>query len=94
MIRPLRLALMLLTFENFPPGTPIVAKFLADLAAVGTLTTIPVPESCGGSVSFGTSTFVTAGGEMSGDLECLMSATAAQTALVNDCAALCGCTLQ
>lgn len=68
----------------FPPGQPAVAQFLADLDAVGSVAAIPIGQ-CGKSVSFGTTTTVTAGGKTSGDLQCLSNPTPAETRLVEDC---------
>jgi len=71
----------------FLPGQPAVAKFVADLDAVGNVAAIPIGQ-CGKSVSFGTTTTVTAGGQTSGDLQCLDNPTAAETSLAADCDAL------
>jgi hypothetical protein len=68
----------------FPPGQPAVEKFLADLDAVGNVAAIPIGQ-CGKSVSFGTTTTVTAGENTSGDLQCLSNPTAAENSLAADC---------
>jgi hypothetical protein len=68
----------------FPPGQPAVVQFLADLVAVGNVAAIPIGQ-CGKSVSFGTTTTVTAGGKTSGDLQCLSNPTPAETRLAEDC---------
>jgi hypothetical protein len=72
----------------YPPGTPIVMRFLADLQAVGDLSNIPTASYCGKSTSFGTYTTVSANGKSSGDLQCMVNPTAAQCALYADCIAL------
>jgi len=66
-------------------GSPEVLAFLADLNAVGDVSAIPIAASCAKSISFGTVTTVSALGKSSGDLECLDSPSAIQTALANDC---------
>jgi hypothetical protein len=73
----------------FPAGSPEVVVFLADLTAVGNVSTIQIGQ-CGKSVSFGTTTTVTANGSTSGDLQCLKNPTAAAAALAMDCAVLDG----
>lgn len=80
------------TFNNappkvYPPGSPEVKTFLADLNAVGDVSAIPT-GFCVKSASFGTTTKVSALGKSSGDLECLNSPSASQTALANDCKTL------
>jgi hypothetical protein len=72
----------------FDPGSPDVAVFLTDLAAVGDVSAIPIVASCPKSISFGTTTTVSALGKTSGDLECMDSASAAQVALAKDCKSL------
>jgi hypothetical protein len=71
----------------FLPGQPAVANFIADLDTVGNVAAIPIGQ-CGKSVSFGTTTTVTAGGKTSGDLQCLSNPTAAETSLASDCEVL------
>jgi hypothetical protein len=73
--------------KSFPAGSPEVVAFLADLAAVGDVSTIPT-TNCIKSVSFGTTTSLTANGNYSGDLECPLNPSTAQQALINDCEAL------
>jgi hypothetical protein len=75
------------TPKDYPPGSPEVMAFLADLDAVGDLSTIPT-DYCAKSVSFGTTMTVSALGKSSGDLECLNYPSASQTALANDCETL------
>jgi len=80
----------------YPAGSPEVMAFLSDLSASGDLAAIgdPAPvfwsESCPKSASFGTTTKVTVGGVTSGDVQCLINPTAAQTALSHDCDVLTG----
>jgi hypothetical protein len=74
---------------SYPAGSPDVVKFLADVQAVGDVTRIPI-GGCAKSVSFGTTTRVTAYGKTSGDLQCANTATLAQAALVSDCDILLG----
>ena len=71
----------------YPPGTPIVMRFLADLQAVGDVSGIQ-STWCGKSVSFGTYTRVSANGNTSNDLQCMANPTPAQCALYADCLAL------
>jgi hypothetical protein len=73
------------TPKVYAPGSPEVTAFLADLNAVGDLSAIPIRASCAKSISFGTTTTVSALGGSSGDLECLDSPSATETALANDC---------
>jgi hypothetical protein len=73
------------TPKVYNPGSAEVIVFLADLDAVGDVSAIPIAASCGKSISFGTMTTVSALGKSSGDLECLNSPSAVQTALANDC---------
>lgn len=68
----------------FLPGQPAVTQFLADVDAVGNVAAIPIGQ-CGKSVSFGTTTTITAGGKTSGHLQCLDNPTPAETKLVDDC---------
>jgi hypothetical protein len=60
-----------------------------DLRAIGDLSNIQ-GVWCGKSVSFGTTTTVTANGKTSVDLQCLQNPTPAQCALYYDCLALIG----
>ncbi len=76
--------------STYPPGSPDVVAFLSDLAAVGNVAAIPTGDQCSKSVSFGTTTTVSAGGNTSGDLQCLTDPTAAEVRLVMDCARLVG----
>jgi hypothetical protein len=76
------------TPKVYNPGSPEVVAFLADLDAVGDVSVIPIAASCGKSVSFGTTTTVSALGKSSGDLECLDSPSPSQTALASDCSTL------
>jgi hypothetical protein len=76
--------------KSYPAGSPEVLMFLCDLAAAGDVSAIPIRGDCGKSVSFGTTTTVTAGGKTSGDLQCLQNASAAATALAGDCVVLSG----
>jgi hypothetical protein len=75
--------------QSFPAGSPEGEAFLADLNAVGDVSSIPT-SACAKSVSFGTTATLTAYGTTSGDLECAFNATAAQAALIKDCGALAG----
>jgi hypothetical protein len=69
---------------EYPPGSPAVATFLTDLAAVGDVSQIST-SPCAKSASFGTVTTVVAAGKTSGDMQCLSSAaTAAAHALQLD----------
>jgi hypothetical protein len=77
----------------FPAGSADVVAFLADLTAVGNVAAIPIGQ-CGKSVSFGTTTTVTANGSTSGDLQCLKNPTVAASALAMDCQALAADTSQ
>lgn len=72
------------TPATFLPGQLAVAQFIADLDAVGDVAAIPIGQ-CAKSISFGTTTTVTAGGKTSGDLQCLSNPTPAQTGLAQDC---------
>ena len=72
----------------YPPGTPKVMQFLADLQAVGDLSSIQEASYCGKSVSFGTVTTVYANGMSSHDLQCMANPTVEQCALYADCIAL------
>jgi len=79
----------------YPAGSPEVTTFLADLTAIADLSIVGDPgkflvESCPKSASFGTTTTVTANGVTSGDLQCLIDPTPAQTALAHDCEVLIG----
>jgi hypothetical protein len=74
---------------TYASGSPAVVTFLSDLTAVGDVSTIPT-ESCGKSVSFGTTTTVTSNGKTSGDLQCANMPSAAQAALIQDCNVLLG----
>ena len=85
--------------KAFAPGSPEVVMFLCDLATVGDVSAIPADPGkpsptlpgCAKSGSFGTITTVTAGGNTSGDLQCLdPSASAAAMALAHDCDLLTG----
>jgi hypothetical protein len=69
---------------SFPPGSPEVMRFLADLAVVGDVSAIAT-SWCPKSVSFGTTTTVWARGEQSGDLQCADSPSPAQAAFISDC---------
>jgi hypothetical protein len=75
--------------KTFAAGSPEVAKFLADLDAVGDVAAIPASpigqSRCPKSISFGTETTVAARGKTSGDMQCLQEPTAAQMALAADC---------
>jgi len=73
------------TPKVYNPGSPEVTAFLADLNAVGDVSAIPIAASCAKSISFGTTTTVSALGKSSGDLECLKSPSTVQAALANDC---------
>lgn len=75
----------------YEAGSADVLAFLHDLDAVGDVSAIPAsqaptyrPDACPKSASFGTVTTVTASGKTSGDLQCLLEPTAAQTALASD----------
>ena len=75
----------------YEAGSADVLTFLHDLDVVGDVSAIPasdtpasLPGECPKSVSFGTVTTVTADGKTSGDLQCLLEPTAAQTALASD----------
>jgi len=71
---------------SFPAGSPEVIAFLCDLAAAGPIMHIPILGGCAKSVSFGTTMSVTAGGQTSGDLECVApEASPAAKALSHDC---------
>jgi hypothetical protein len=75
------------TTSYFPPGTPWVLQCLADLEAVGDLTTIEArkPYMCE-SVSNGTALYISFGGKSVGDLNCpLQPYTPAQAQMVSDC---------
>jgi hypothetical protein len=74
---------------SYPPESPAVEQFLADLVASGDVSQIPTAQ-CPKSASFGTTMTVTANGKTSGDLQCLQNPTAAQAALAKDCATLTG----
>jgi hypothetical protein len=75
------------TPKVYPPGSPEVMAFLADLNAVGDVSTIPT-DYCDKPVSFATTITVSDLGKSSGDLECLNYPSASQTALANDCETL------
>ena len=83
-IGPARNSVLDGTPAMFPPGQPAVLQFLKDLEAVGNVAAIPIGQ-CPKSVSFGTTTTVTAGGNTSGDLQCLKNPTPAETSLAADC---------
>jgi hypothetical protein len=75
--------------RSFPRGSPEVTLFLYDLQAVGDLSAVGDPgpisgESCGKSDSFGTQTKIVSLGVSSGDMQCLVNPTPAQTALAHD----------
>ena len=70
--------------KSYAPGSPEVAAFLSDLSAAGDVSLIPTGQ-CIKSVSFGTSTSITAGGKTSGDVQCLVDQAPAYTALLHDC---------
>jgi hypothetical protein len=72
---------------TFEAGSPEIIKFIQDLAAAGDVSAIPI-GSCMKSVSFGTTTHLSAGGKQSGDLQCATNVTPAQAALIGDCQAL------
>ena len=73
------------TPKVYKPGSPEVTALLADLDAVGDVSAIPIAASCGKSISFGTTTTVSALGKSSGDLQCLDSPSPIQTALASEC---------
>jgi len=80
------------TTVYFPRGTPWVLQCLADLEAVGDLTTIEAadPHMCE-SVSFGTPLYIGFGGHSVGDLNCpLEPYTPAQAQMVADCGSVRG----
>jgi hypothetical protein len=74
---------------HYSPGAPIVMKFLADLQAVGKVSSIQT-DWCAKSTSFGTYTTISANGNTSHDLQCMANPTPAQCALYADCVALTG----
>jgi hypothetical protein len=81
--------------QTYAPGSPEVAMFLTDLDAVGDVSAIPAGPAnpnllspCAKSASFGTVTTITAQGKTSGDVQCLMNPTAAESALAADCRVL------
>lgn len=77
------------TPKNFLAGDANVERFLSDLEASGDVGLYAVVPHCSKSVSFGTSTTITAGDEASGDVQCMSpDAPAAQLALADDCATL------
>jgi hypothetical protein len=59
------------TPKTFPAGSADVLMFLQALAAVGELSALPILSFCSKSLSFGTTTKVTAAGITSGDLQCI-----------------------
>lgn len=61
------------TPKTFPPASADVLVFLQALAAVNDLSAIPIRRSCTKSISFGTTTTVTANGQTTGDLQCIDS---------------------
>jgi hypothetical protein len=75
--------------QSFPVDSPEGVAFLADLNAIGDVSSIPT-SPCAKSVSFGTTATLTAYGTTSGDLECAFNATAPQVALISDCRVLAG----
>lgn len=75
--------------RSFPRGSSEGTLFLYDLQTVGDLSAAGDPgpifgESCGKSASFGTQTNIVSLGVSSGDLQCLVNPTPAQTALARD----------
>lgn len=72
----------------YPPRSPDVVAFLADLDAVGDVSALPIAAYCPKSASFGTTTTVSARGHSSGDLQCLEAPSAIAKALANDCSSL------
>jgi len=81
--------------QNYAPSSPEVLVFLTDLDAVGDVSAIPagpanlnLQSPCAKSVSFGTVTTIDAQGKTSGDMQCLMNPTAAESALAADCRVL------
>jgi hypothetical protein len=73
------------TERTYPAGSPFIIQFMEDLAAAGDVALIPT-VTCAKSVSFGSTTEVTAGGRTSGDLQCASKdVTPAQAALIQDC---------
>ncbi len=75
--------------KTYAAGSPEVTACLSDLDAVADVSAIPTGQ-CAKSGSFGTETTITARGKTSGDLQCLVDASAAETALATDCAGLAG----
>lgn len=59
------------TPKTFPAGSADVVTFVQALAAVGDLSSLPILSLCTKSISFGTTTKVTAAGITSGDLQCI-----------------------
>ena len=74
---------------SWEAGSPVIVQFLQDLAAAGDVSAVPI-TFCPKSASFGTRTYVSAGGASSGDLQCATNANPAQEALVHDCIGLTG----
>ena len=75
---------------SWEAGSPVILQFLQDLAAAGDVSAIPITSFCFKSTSFGTRTYVSAGGASSGDLQCATNLNPAQEALVHDCIGLTG----
>jgi hypothetical protein len=59
--------------KSYPAASPEVMTFLAELRLVGDVSMMPTASGCVKSVSFGTRTIVSAGGETSGDVQCLLA---------------------
>jgi hypothetical protein len=75
------------TTSYYPPGTPWVEQCLADLEAVGDVTTMKAgdPHTCE-SASFGTPLYIGFDGHVVGDLHCpLEPYTPAQSQMISDC---------
>jgi hypothetical protein len=73
---------------TFEAGSPVIVHFLQDLAAAGDVSAIPTRSDCPKSVSFGTRTYISAGGTQSGDLQCATNPNPEQAALIGDCLGL------
>ena len=56
---------------HLPNASPLVLACLNWLAQAGDISQIPASDTCGKSISFGTSTYITYGGIASVDLQCV-----------------------
>jgi hypothetical protein len=77
------------TPKSYVAGAPEVVAFLTDLQRAGPIAAIRT-GACPKPISFATTMTLIVGAVTTGDLECPVSPTTAQSALIHDCAVLTG----